>query len=162
MIRQLAGRAAESAANLAKQIQAYEASMASIRQQPQDIQSMTHAPEKPRAPISVEALGKNREFGSAPYDVAGPLSSFAQGAYDMKTLPLYMYPPTAPLGMAIDTAEGVASGSPTQVAMGALGGPLKVARNVIAPLAVATGVTIALYTVIDAQGTVFILPRTLP
>ena len=134
-------RAAESAANLARQIQAYEASMASIRQQPQDIQSMTHAPEKPRAPISVEALGKNREFGSAPYDVAGPLSSFAQGAYDMKTLPLYMYPPTAPLGMAIDTAEGMASGSPTQVAMGALGGPLKVARNVIAPLAVATGVT---------------------
>lgn len=134
-------RAAESAANLARQIQAYEASMANIRQQPQDIQSMTHAPEKPRAPISVEALGKNREFGSAPYDVAGPLSSFAQGAYDMKTLPLYMYPPTAPLGMAIDTAEGVASGSPTQVAMGALGGPLKVARNVVAPLAVATGVT---------------------
>jgi len=134
-------RAAESAANLAKQIQAYEASMASIRQQPQDIQSMTHAPEKPRAPISVEALGKNREFGSAPYDVAGPLSSFAQGAYDMKTLPLYMYPPTAPLGMAIDAVEGVASGSPTQVAMSALGGPLKVARNVIAPLAVATGVT---------------------
>ena len=133
-------RAAESAANLAKQIQAYEASMESIRQQPK-WQEMSHAPEKPRAPISVEALGKNREFGSAPYDVAGPLSSFAQGAYDMKTLPLYMYPPTAPLGMAIDTAEGVASGSPTQVAMGALGGPLKVARNVIAPLAVATGVT---------------------
>jgi hypothetical protein len=134
-------RAAESAANLAKQIQAYEASMASIRQQPQDIQSMTHAPEKPRAPISVEALGKNREFGSAPYDVAGPLSTLAQGAYDMKTAPLYAFPPTAPLGMAIDTAEGVASGSPTQVALGALGGPLKVARNVIAPLAVATGVT---------------------
>jgi hypothetical protein len=134
-------RAAESAANLAKQIQAYEASMASIRQQPQDIQSMTHAPEKPRAPISVEALGKNREFGSAPYDVAGPLSTLAQGAYDLKTAPLYAFPPTAPLGMAIDTAEGVASGSPTQVAMGALGGPLKVARNVIAPLAVATGVT---------------------
>jgi spore germination cell wall hydrolase CwlJ-like protein len=134
-------RAAENAAKLAKEIQSYEASMSGIRQQPQDIQSMTHAPEKPRAPISVEALGKNREFGSAPYDVAGPLSSFAQGAYDMKTLPLYMYPPTAPLGMAIDTAEGVAAGSPTQVAMGALGGPLKVARNVIAPLAVATGVT---------------------
>jgi spore germination cell wall hydrolase CwlJ-like protein len=134
-------QAADRATDLAKQIQAYEASMARIREQPQDIQSMTHAPEKPRAPISVEALGKNREFGSAPYDVAGPLSSFAQGAYDMKTLPLYMYPPTAPLGMAIDTAEGVASGSPTQVAMGALGGPLKVARNVIAPLAVATGVT---------------------
>jgi hypothetical protein len=138
-------RAAESAANLAKQIQAYEASMASIRQQPQDIQSMTHAPEKPRAPISVEALGKNREFGSAPYDVAGPLSTLAQGAYDLKTAPLYAagmaFPPAAALGTAIDTAEGVASGSPTQVAMGALGGPLKVARNVIAPLAVATGVT---------------------
>jgi hypothetical protein len=86
-------------------------------------------------------LGKNREFGSAPYDVAGPLSTLAQGAYDLKTAPLYAFPPTAPLGMAIDTAEGVASGSPTQVAMGALGGPLKVARNVIAPLAVATGVT---------------------
>jgi hypothetical protein len=138
-------RAAESAANLAKQIQAYEASMARIRQQPQDIQSMTHAPEKPRAPISVEILGKNREFGSAPYDVAGPLSTLAQGAYDMKTAPLYAagmaFPPAAALGTAIDTAEGVASGSPTQVAMGALGGPLKVARNVIAPLAVATGVT---------------------
>jgi hypothetical protein len=51
------------------------------------------------------------------------------------------FPPAAALGTAIDTAEGVASGSPTQVAMGALGGPLKVARNVIAPLAVATGVT---------------------
>jgi hypothetical protein len=133
-------RAAESAANLAKQIQAYEASMASIRQQPK-WQEMSHAPEKPRAPISVEMLGKNREFGSAPYDVAGPLSTLAQGAYDLKTAPLYAFPPTAPLGMAIDTAEGVASGSPTQVAMGALGGPLKVARNVIAPLAVATGVT---------------------
>jgi len=102
---------------------------------------MSHAPEKPRAPISVEMLGKNREFGSAPYDVAGPLSTLAQGAYDLKTAPLYAFPPTAPLGMAIDTAEGVASGSPAQVAMGALGGPLKVARNVIAPLAVATGVT---------------------
>lgn len=138
-------RAAEDAAKLAKQIQAYEASMANIRQQPQDIQSMTHAPEKPRAPISIEALGKNREFGSAPYDVAAPLSSLAQGAYDLKTMPLYaagtVFPPAAALGTALDTAEGVASGSPTQVAMGALGGPLKVARNVIAPLAVATGVT---------------------
>jgi hypothetical protein len=134
-------RAAENAARLAKEIQSYEASMSGIRQQSQDIQSMTHAPEKPRAPISVEALGKNREFGSAPYDVAGPLSSFAQGAYDIKTLPLYMYPPTAPLGMAIDTAEGVAAGSPTQVAMGAFGSPVKLAKSVIAPLAVATGVT---------------------
>ena len=134
-------RAAENAARLAKEIQSYEASMSGIRQQPQDIQSMTHAPEKPRAPISVEALGKNREFGSAPYDVAGPLSTLAQGAYDMKTLPLYMYPPTAPLGMAIDAAEGVAAGSPTQVAMGAFGSPVKLAKSVIAPLAVATGVT---------------------
>ncbi len=137
-------QAAARAAELAKQIQAYDASMSGIRQQPQDIQSMTHAPEKPRAPISVEALGKNREFGSAPYDVANPLSTLAQGAYDMKTMPLYAagmaFPPAAALGTALDTAEGVATGSPTQVAMGAFGSPVKLAKSVIAPLAVATGV----------------------
>jgi hypothetical protein len=76
---------------------------------------------------------------------AAPLSSLAQFGYGLKTAPLYAagmaFPPAAALGTAIDTAEGFASGSPTQVAMGAIGGPFKTARNVFGPLAVASGLT---------------------
>jgi hypothetical protein len=41
--------------------------------------------------------------------------------------------------MALDTAEGVAAGSPTQVAMGAFGAPGKVMKYGAAPLIAATG-----------------------
>lgn len=138
-------RAAEEKARLAKDIQAFEASNARIDAQPQWAREMTHRPSEPRAPVTIDAFGRERTIGNAPYTVAKPLSSFAQTAYGAKTAPFYalgpVFPPAAALGTAIDTAEGLASGSPTQVAMGAFGGPLKTARNVLAPLAVASGLT---------------------
>jgi len=139
-------RAAEDAARLAKEIQAFEASKAQIQTQPEWARMMTHAPQEPRAPVQIEGgfIG-NRQLGTAPYPVANALSGMAQGAYDFKTAPLYglgaVFPPAAALGTALDTAEGVAAGSPTQVAMGAFGTPMKAVRNVIAPLTVASGLT---------------------
>jgi hypothetical protein len=112
---------AQRAVDLANRIRAFETTMREIRSQPDEERMMTHGPEKPRAPIQVEGgfIGK-KELGTAPYDIAGPLSGFAQTAYDMKTLPLY-FTPAAPYAMASDVAEGVAAGSPLQVAMSALG-----------------------------------------
>jgi len=134
-------RAAEDAARLAKEIQAFEASKAQIQTQPEWARMMTHAPQEPRAPVQIEGgfIG-NRQLGTAPYPVANALSGMAQGVYDFKTAPLYAFG-AGPLGTAIDTAEGVAAGSPSQVAMGAFGTPMKAVRNVIAPLTVASGLT---------------------
>jgi hypothetical protein len=138
-------RAAEERARLAADIKAYEASNARIQEQPEWTRAMTHGPEEPRAPVTIDAFGRERVLGHAPYKTAAPLSSLAQFGYGLKTAPLYAagmaFPPAAALGTAIDTAEGFASGSPTQVAMGAIGGPFKTARNVFGPLAVASGLT---------------------
>ena len=138
-------RAAEERARLAADIKAYEASNARIQEQPEWTRAMTHGPEEPRAPVTIDAFGRERVLGHAPYKTAAPLSSLAQFGYGLKTAPIYAagmaFPPAAALGTAIDTAEGFASGSPTQVAMGAIGGPFKTARNVFGPLAVASGLT---------------------
>ena len=138
-------RAAEEKARLAADIKAYEASNARIQEQPEWTRAMTHGPEEPRAPVTIDAFGRERVLGHAPYKTAAPLSSLAQFGYGLKTAPLYAagaaFPPAAMLGTAIDTAEGIAAGSPTQVAMGAFGMPASAARNVFAPLAVASGLT---------------------
>ena len=137
-------RETQSPDNLAQRIRDYERQRAEIDAMPEYYRQMTHGPEAPRAPIDVEGgfIGKS-QFGTAPYNVAKPISQLAQTAYDMKTLPLYaagsVFPPAAGLGMALDTAEGVAAGSPTQVAMGAFGAPGKIMKYGAAPLIAATG-----------------------
>jgi hypothetical protein len=85
-------------------IQQYENRMRAIAQQPADIQSMTHAPNKPMRPIDIEGgfIGKRRF--EVPYDVAGPLSEMAQTAYSLKTLPFY-FTPLAPFAAAADFGE---------------------------------------------------------
>jgi len=138
-------RAAEEKARLARDIQAFEASNARIDAQPQWAREMTHRPSEPVAPVTIDAFGRERVLGHAPYKMAPQLSSLAQFGYGLKTAPLYAagaaFPPAAMLGTAIDTAEGIAAGSPTQVAMGAFGMPASAARNVFGPLAVASGLT---------------------
>jgi hypothetical protein len=86
-------------------IENYERTRSNVQQQPEAIRQMTHMPNKPMRPIEIEGglIGK-RQLGSAPYDVAGPLSSSAQFAYDMKSLPVYLTP-AAPFALASDTAE---------------------------------------------------------
>lgn len=86
-------------------IRAYQTRMREIASQPEDIRSMTHAPDKPMRPIEIEGgfIGK-RELGQAPYDVAGPLSGMAQAAYSMKTLPFY-FTPAMPIAAASDIGE---------------------------------------------------------
>ena len=86
-------------------IRRYEARMADIARQPEDIRSMTHAPSRPMRPIQIEGglIGK-RTLGEAPYDVAGPLSGIAQTAYSLKTLPFY-FTPAAPFAAAADFGE---------------------------------------------------------
>ena len=134
----------QSPDDLAQRIRDYERQRAEIDAMPEYYRQMTHGPETPRAPIEVEGgfIGK-RQFGTAPYNNAEAMSKFYQTLYDMKTLPLYaagsVFPPANALGMAIDTAEGVAAGSPTQVALSALGAPGKAVKYAIAPLTAATG-----------------------
>lgn len=86
-------------------IRRYEARMAEIAKQPEDIRSMTHAPSKPLRPVEIEGglIGK-RTLGEVPYDVAGPLAGTAQLGYTLKTLPFY-FTPAAPLALAADTGE---------------------------------------------------------
>ena len=111
----------------------YEALQTAVRQQPQDVQQMTHVGAPPMRDVSVDAplLGGEYKLGQAPYNVAGPMSGAAQAAYDFKTAPLYMTPFTAPLGAGIDVAEGVATGDPLQTSMAALGAPGKFAKAAV-------------------------------
>ena len=134
----------QSPDELAQRIRDYDRQRAELDAMPEYYRQMTHGPETPRAPSEVEGgfIGK-RQFGTAPYNNAEAMSKFYQTLYDMKTLPLYaagsVFPPANALGMAIDTAEGVAAGSPTQVALSALGAPGKAVKYAIAPLTAATG-----------------------
>jgi hypothetical protein len=119
---------------LAQEIQDYKRKVAEREATPEYYRQMTHYNiNPPLAPVEIEGgfIGK-RAIGEAPYDNAEARSKFFQTLYDMKTLPLYaagsVFPPAAGLGMALDTAEGVAAGSPTQVAMGAFGAPGKVMK----------------------------------
>jgi hypothetical protein len=130
---------------LAQEIQDYKRKVAEREATPEYYRQMTHYNiSPPLAPVEIEGgfIGK-RAIGEAPYDNAEARSKFFQTLYDMKTLPLYaagsVFPPAAGLGMALDTAEGVAAGSPTQVAMGAFGAPGKVMKYGAAPLIAATG-----------------------
>jgi len=134
-------REQQSPEDLAARIRDYERQRAEIEAMPEYYRQMTHGPEAPRAPVEIEGgfLGK-RQLGTAPYDLAKTYSGLAQAAYDMKTLPLY-FTPAAPYAMASDVAEGMAAGSPSQVAMSALG-PLSRAGRMAAGLA--TGATAAL------------------
>lgn len=112
------------------EIEAYLRQLDEIARQHPDVQSMTHAPEKPRVPVTIEGglIGK-QDLGTAPYDAAGPLSAAAQTVYDFKTLPGY-FTPLAPVMGALDFGEGIATGDPLQMAMAALGTPGKTAKRV--------------------------------
>jgi hypothetical protein len=95
---------------LAHQIREYKRQVANIEAMPEHYRQMTHGPSAPRAPIEIEGglIGK-RVVGSAPYDVAGPMSKLYQTAYGLKTAPLYalgsVFPPAAVAATALDTAE---------------------------------------------------------
>jgi len=119
----------------------YERQMAERERMPEDIRSMTHRPAAPTRPVEIEGgfLSGKRQLMNAPYDVAGPLSGALQTAYDLKTLPFY-FTPAAPLAMASDIGEGMAAGSPAQVAMSALGPMGKAGRTAAGA---ATGLTAA-------------------
>ncbi|HNC24711.1 MAG TPA: hypothetical protein PLU52_10930, partial [Opitutaceae bacterium] len=112
------------------EIEAYLRQLDEIARQHPDVQSMTHAPEKPRVPVTIEGglIGK-QDLGTAPYDAAGPLSAAAQTVYDFKTLPGY-FTPLAPVMGALDFGEGIATGDPLQMGMATLGTPGKVAKAV--------------------------------
>ena len=116
---------------LAQRIADYERMRAEREMAPEDVRSMTHLPEKPRAPIAIEGgyIGK-RQLGTAPYDVASGLSRLAQTAYDLKTLPLYAVAPQA--AAASDIAEGVISGDPVQAGMSAIA-PGRAVRAIAGP-----------------------------
>lgn len=107
-----------------RDIAEYEALKATVGKQPQDIQQMTHIGERPRREVKVDMplFGGEYKMGSAPYDVAGPMSGMAQTAYDLKTAPLYMTP-AAPFALAADTAEGVATGDPLSASLAVMFGP---------------------------------------
>lgn len=102
----------------------YEALKTAVAQQPKDIQQMTHVGERPRREVSVDMplFGGEYKMGTAPYDVAGPMSGMAQTAYDLKTAPLYATP-AAPFALAADTAEGVMTGDPLSASLAIGFGP---------------------------------------
>lgn len=111
-------------------IAAYERQRARVARQPADIQSMTHAADRPQRPVQIEGgLIGRRTLGSADYDRAGALSALLQAGYDAKTLPLY-FTPAAPVAAAADFTEGFASGDPLQAGLGALGTPGRAAKAV--------------------------------
>lgn len=108
-----------------RDIAEYEALKSTVAKQPQDVQQMTHVGDRPRRDVSVDMplLGGEYKMGTAPYDVAGPMSGMAQTAYDWKTAPFYALPATAPFAMAADTAEGVATGDPLSASLAIGFGP---------------------------------------
>jgi hypothetical protein len=108
-----------------RDIAEYEALRTAIAQQPQDIQQMTHLGDRPRRDVTVDMplLGGEYKMGSAPYDVASGMSGAAQAAYDMKSVPLYFNPVTAPFAAGWDVAEGVASNDPLTASLAIGFGP---------------------------------------
>jgi len=103
----------------------YEALQTAVRQQPQEIQQMTHVGAPPMRDVKVDMplFGGEYSVGQAPYNVANPMSGVAQTAYDLKTVPLYFTPWTAPIGAGLDVAEGVATGDPTTASLAIGFGP---------------------------------------
>jgi len=111
----------------------YEALQTAVRKQPQEVQQMTHVGAPPMRDIKVDMplFGGEYNVGQAPYNVAGPLETTAQTAYDFKTAPLYMTPMTAPIAAGLDVAEGVTTGDPLQASLAAFGVPGKYAKAAI-------------------------------
>ena len=103
----------------------YEALKKEVSQQPQQVQQMTHVGAPPMRDIKVDMplFGGEYNAGQAPYDIANPMSGVAQTAYDMKTVPLYFTPWTAPIGAGMDVAEGVATGDPLTASLAIGFGP---------------------------------------
>ena len=111
----------------------YEATKAAVAKQPYETQQMTHVGAPPMRDVKVDMplLGGEKKITQAPYNVAGPMSMAAQAAYDLKTVPLYFTPFTAPIGAGLDVGEGVATGDPLQASLAALGAPGKYAKAAI-------------------------------
>jgi hypothetical protein len=111
----------------------YEATKAAVAKQPYETQQMTHVGAPPMRDVKVDMplLGGEKKITQAPYNVAGPMSMAAQTAYDLKTVPLYFTPFTAPIGAGLDIGEGVATGDPLQASLAALGAPGKYAKAAI-------------------------------
>ncbi len=88
------------------QIRNYEEGMREFQRMTPEQQQMSHAEAVPMRPVSINApaLGGVKHIGDAPYNVAEPLSTMAQTAYGMKTMPLYQTP-LAPVARAIDAYE---------------------------------------------------------
>lgn len=103
----------------------YEALKKEVSQQPQQVQQMTHIGAPPMRDIKVDMplFGGEYSAGQAPYDIANPMSGVAQTAYDLKTVPLYFTPMTAPIGAGMDVAEGVATGDPLTASLAIGFGP---------------------------------------
>ena len=90
--------------NLDQDIIDYEASMARIAQQPEAIRQMTHAPEKPKRPVTLSTGFGDYNLGSASYDVAAAKQALLNTLYGVKTVPAY-FTPAAPVALASDTVE---------------------------------------------------------
>lgn len=117
-------------------IQQYLDTARQVQAQSPDIQSMTHLPDKPRRNVDINAplFGGKVNLGSANYDVADPIKTSLQTAYDLKTAPLY-FTPAAPLAAAADVTEGAAAGDPLQMGLAGAGAPGKVAKALTAAAA---------------------------
>jgi hypothetical protein len=103
----------------------YEALKEQVSQQPQPVQQMTHVGAPPMRDIKVDMplFGGEYNVGQAPYNIANPMSGVAQTAYDLKTVPLYFTPMTAPIGAGMDVAEGIATGDPLTASLAIGFGP---------------------------------------
>jgi len=103
----------------------YEATKAAVAAQPRETQQMTHVGAKPRREVTVDMplFGGEYSMGTAPYDVAPGMSGMAQTAYDLKTVPFYLNPFTAPVAAGMDVAEGVATNDPLTASLAIGFGP---------------------------------------
>jgi hypothetical protein len=108
-----------------RDIAEYETLKATVGQQPQDIQQMTHVGDRPRREMTVDMplFGGEYSMGNAPYDVASGISGAAQTAYDLKTAPFYFNPFTAPIAAGMDVAEGIATNDPLTASLAIAFGP---------------------------------------
>jgi hypothetical protein len=108
-----------------RDIAQYEATKAAVAAQPREIQQMTHVGDRPTREVKVDMplFGGEYSVGSAPYDVAGNMSGVAQTAYDLKTVPFYAIPLTAPIAAGMDVAEGVATNDPLTASLAVGFGP---------------------------------------
>ena len=104
-----------------RDIAEYEALRETVGKQPQDIQQMTHVGDRPRREMTIDMplFGGEYSMGTAPYDVAEGLQGMAQTAYDFKTMPAYLFPPTAPFALGADVLESRLADDPLGFALNA-------------------------------------------